>query len=459
MKKPSLTVYITIWYAAFMLILLAVFVAVIVNNNSNNSIRNSKENIQEEITDLFLEKINFSEGDFRLDSDISYFKNAVYLSVYNEEGRILAGRTPVFVGYLPEFEDKQLFREKNEETGTYWYILDNSFKDKNGNTVWVRGISENQDTIGLTDSLSRGSKWIIGSLILVAIVGGFVISRNALRPIRRLTRTAEKIRDDGDLSIRIDTGRRRDEISDLAEAFNSMFERLQSMIKKEKQFTSDVSHELRTPLAVIQSTSDFAMQEEDFRGEALLTINKEARRMNNLVSRLLTLSRSDAGRMPLNKESVNLSELCEKIADQQRLVLSEEDISVNTAIEEDVCAECDEGFIIRAVLNLMDNAAEYGIVKEETEEGTVRHGSISISLHRDGDNAVIRVTDDGPGVPEEHIDRIWDRFYRADTVRNDRGSSGLGLSMVKAIAENHGGSVSVRNKEDGGAEFEIRIPL
>ena len=205
---------------------------------------------------------------------------------------------------------------------------------------------------------------------------------------------------------------------------------------------------MRTPLAVIISQSDYALEDEDYRVRALEKINNEARRMSNLVNELLTLSRSDAGRLIFEKHKVSLDQVCHMVAEQQEAVASEKDISIETDIEDGIDIIGDESMLIRILLNLMDNAVKYS--------GNGKR--VALSLFREGNFAVCSVEDDGIGISAEELDRIWERFYRADESRSEEGS-GLGLAMVAALVKAHGGRTEVTSTTGEGSCFKVYFPI
>ena len=197
---------------------------------------------------------------------------------------------------------------------------------------------------------------------------------------------------------------------------------LQRAFEKEKRFTSDVSHELRTHLSVIISQSDYALEDEEYRKKSLEVINREAKRMAGRVNRLLTLARSDAGRLRPEREKVDMSDMCETVAWQQEGIAAEKGIAIETQIEEGVFVYGDETMLIRVILNLMDNAIKYG----------KKNGHVKLKLRIDNGQVCCEVEDDGIGIGPEDMPRIWERFYRVEGSRSEEGS-GLGLAMVEAM--------------------------
>ena len=236
--------------------------------------------------------------------------------------------------------------------------------------------------------------------------------------MRQITATAEQIGGGRDLTQRIALGEGRDEIYTLAAAFDRMFDRLQSAFDRERQFTSDASHELRTPTAVIISQCEYALENAQTLDEAqaaLGSVLEQAKRMSSLISQLLTLSRADRGQAKLNLELINLSELSEMVTEQIREQAVPFDIAVTSEIQPDILIRGDETMLMRMLLNLMENGLKYG------RPG----GHLSLSLYRLGDNAVGEITDDGIGISQEHLGKIWERFYQADPSRSGEHAQDL----------------------------------
>ena len=214
------------------------------------------------------------------------------------------------------------------------------------------------------------------------------------------------------------------------------------------QFTSDVSHELRTPVSVILSQCEYASHPEateEEKSDALHTIERQSRKMATLISQLLTLSRADAGRAKLHMELLNVSDLAEITVEEQRDFAASRNITLSSWIQPDILMRADETMMMRLFINLLTNAITYG------KEG----GHVLLELSSSEEQIEGSVSDDGIGIPPEHLDKIWNRFYQVDTSRTSRenGSSGLGLAMVKWIVEAHGGTITVESKEGTGSRF------
>ncbi|MBR2674767.1 MAG: HAMP domain-containing histidine kinase [Mogibacterium sp.] len=293
---------------------------------------------------------------------------------------------------------------------------------------------------------------LLPAILALAAFGGYLITRQSFAPVRKIIETTDEITKDGDLSRRIPIGKSRDEIYDLAKSFNTMFDRLEDMVRREKQFTADASHELRTPIAVIQSQSEYAMEDEDYAAEAVNVINRESRKMSSLITSLLMISRSDAGRMIPDIELTDASELIREILLIKKAAADELHVRIEVNLPEVLDIRTDDEMLARIVVNLVDNALKYG-----------RHpyGTIRISGYLQENDFVLTVSDDGEGIKEEDMERVWERFYQVDESRSGESSSGLGLSIVQSLVNSLGGSAVLLGKEEselGGASFRIRIP-
>lgn len=412
----------------------------------------ARSKLMDHVADASEEIESFGEN-FIIDKDLDFYEDGVYLSIYTENGDLLEGRRPVELPELPALKDKAVVK-MNDEQGQTWYVYDSSFEMGN-QAVWVRGIVKD---FAEQSTYSFMLKLVIiacPALVVIAALGGYIITRRAFRPVRNIIGTVEEISRDGDLTKRIDMQdgglpdtAAKDEIYKLAKNFDSMFDRIEKTFEKEKQFTSDVSHELRTPLSVIISQSDYARTDEEYREKALEVINREAKRMAGLVNRLLTLSRSDSGRLVLESDEIDFSDMCEMVAMQQEQAASQKNIELTADIEQGIKVTGDDAMLIRIILNLTDNAIKY----------SRQNGHIRLSLRTAGDFACCSVEDDGIGIPEEDLERIWERFYRVDSSRAEEGS-GLGLAMVEALVKAHGGYTDVRSSLGEGSRFDVYIPI
>lgn len=443
MKRISFVNKLTIWYS-FILLVIAIGSMTLMYEMAKQSSRDAATAVLVEQVSDAESRIVSSGRDFEYSSGIKYYSSNVYVSVYDEGGGLIEGRRPAAVSGQISFADGE-YQSVQDSDGSSWYIYD-SLCAVDGRKLWIRGIT----SAGLNRVLHvitwKTSALIMIALLVSALVIGRLIAVRSIKPVRDVVATVEEIRRSGDLSKRVEAPK-GDDIGQLAENFNSLFDKVEQMMETEKKFTSDISHELKTPLAVIASQSEYALEDEAYRAKALRVINTEAMRMSEMISRLRLLAGSDSDNLRLNREVINLSDILSSIAEQQALIGSEAGVTVISDIESGVMVNADITMLIRAILNLIDNGIKYA------GEGSC----IVIGLHTEGSFAVCSVSDDGPGISADSIDRIWDRFYREDLSRSSRESWGLGLSMVKAIVEAHGGSVSVSSAPGEGSTFTIRL--
>ena len=288
--------------------------------------------------------------------------------------------------------------------------------------------------------------------LIIASGGGVFLASRALSPIDGLTRTARRISAE-DLSQRLNMRLPDDEVGRLARTFDEMIARLDEAFRRQRQFTADASHELRTPLTAIKGQTEVALQKdrepEEYRS-VLRNVNLEVDRMIRLVSSLLTLARADARQVPLAKESISLGGIIDDAADQVRPAADSKGVLVRVGNGTETRLTADQDLLLQLMLNLLDNAVKH------TPSGR----SIDVSWSTDNGSAKVEVSDEGPGIPSEHLPHIFDRFYRVDKARSrDGGGVGLGLSICRWIAQAHGGSIEAGNAPGRGAKFTVHLPI
>jgi len=300
---------------------------------------------------------------------------------------------------------------------------------------------------GLVRTLS-----IAGPLTLaLAAGGGIFLARRALKPVDDISQTAQVI-EGSDLSRRINVNT-RDELGRLAATLNEMIARLERAFQRQKQFTSDASHELRAPLSVIEAEATLALEKERPAGDyqqSLETISQESNRMSSLIDQLLTLARADAGKEQWNFAPVDLGELLGNLSADMEVLCQEKGLTLELGQTRHLAVDGDETRLRELFMNLLNNAIRY----------TSSPGTISVSLRREGQMAVVAITDTGIGIPAEEIPLIFERFYRVDKARSRaEGGTGLGLAISKHIAEAHGGRIEVESQVGVGSTFSVWIPL
>ena len=298
----------------------------------------------------------------------------------------------------------------------------------------------------------------LGSLVAAAI-GIWLVAGRALRPLRQLTAMADEVGRSGDLSRRLPLVPRRDDVGRLTASFNAMMARLQEAYRRiaealaaQQRFAADASHELRTPLTTVRSSAGFLRTHTDAaqadRAAALADIEAEAARMSRLVDDLLTLARADGGQ-PLRLAPVDLGELATQVCRQAGAQHPRRTLLCAVAPAAGAGWVLGEEDTLRRLLwILLDNAMAH------TADGATAW--VTVAGTAGGDRVRLQVSDDGPGIPPQLLERIFDRFYRADAARG-HGGAGLGLSIARWIAWAHGGWIAATNNDRGGATFVVEL--
>jgi two-component system, OmpR family, sensor histidine kinase CpxA len=305
-----------------------------------------------------------------------------------------------------------------------------------------------------------GPNGVPGLGILIAVISSglvcYLLTRYLTAPVVRLRAATLKLAA-GDLSARAGTRglRRRDEMADLVRDFDAMAERLEKLVTAQSRLLNDISHELRSPLARMNVALGLARQRTGPEAQsALERIDLESNRLNALIERLLTIARLECGYEAIRKDPLRLEELVREIAEDADFEAQCRDCHVRPVIQDDCLVMGNPPLLHSAVENVVRNATRY------TQEGT----EVEVHLERGhgaaGGEAIIRVTDSGPGVPEDTLDKLFLPFYRIDDARGRlTGGVGLGLAITERAVRLHGGTVRAANRPQGGLVVEIRLPL
>jgi heavy metal sensor kinase len=293
---------------------------------------------------------------------------------------------------------------------------------------------------------------VLGLPLVVALagVGGYVLARRALAPIDHLAAEARRITAER-LHQRLSAPNEKDEIGRLAAVINDTLARLDSSFGQLRRFTADASHELRTPLAVIRGIGEMELRETRTPAEykeAIGSMLEEVDRLTRLVDTLLRLSRGDAGTVRLSREVIDLGDLARDVAASLGILAEERQQRLEVAADATVRVSADRLVLRDAITNVVDNAIKY------SPSGS----TIAMRIEADAVDATLSVTDEGPGIPPEHRERIFDRFYRIDEGRSRvSGGAGLGLAIAKWAVEANGGRMSVASSGSGSV-FRITLP-
>ena len=284
-------------------------------------------------------------------------------------------------------------------------------------------------------------------MLAVAALMCYWLAFHLTSPVRDLQRAVERF-GRGDLSARAGS-RRRDELGQLARAFDRMAGRMEKLVGAERRLLLDISHELRSPLARLGVAVELARSgEESERQAALDRIQKESDRLNSLVGQLLEVTRAEGDPQALRRDGLRLDGLVRQLVDESGIEAAAHGSRVVFEEHEPVTVEGDPELLRRAIENAVRNAIRYAPAGSAVE----------VSLARQNGKAIVKVRDHGPGVPEEALPRLFDAFYRVDTARDrSSGGVGLGLSIARRAVELHQGAIRARNAQPG-LEVEIELP-
>jgi heavy metal sensor kinase len=344
----------------------------------------------------------------------------------------------------------QLRYESIVANGHRWRTLTGT-SQVGGRAVVVR-VSRSEERL-------RGQLWevltvlVFGLPVVVVLagVGGYVLAQRALTPIDHLASEARRITAER-LHERLSVPNQHDEIGRLASVINDTFARLESSFEQLRRFTADASHELRTPLSVIRGIGEAGLgvtrTPAEYK-EAMGSMLEEVDRLTNLVDTLLRLSHGDTGTVRLSRDAIDLGQLSRDVASSLGILAEERNQRLTVEAADGVSVSADRLVLREAIMNVVDNAIKY----------SPKASTINIGVRVDGNQALLTVADEGPGIAPEHRERIFDRFFRLDEARSrDNGGTGLGLAIAKWAVEVNGGHISVEAAADGGSVFIIALP-
>ena len=285
-----------------------------------------------------------------------------------------------------------------------------------------------------------------GSVLASAFIA-VIVTKRGLRPLREMTQSVARI-GPTHLKERVTPAEWPRELKPLAIAFDDMLKRLDDSFTRLSQFSADLAHELRTPIANMMGEAQVALTRDRTAAEYRETIESsvgECERLSRIVDNLLFVARVDAAREPVARKRFNARAAVEKIAGFYQAIAEERHVTISCSGEGQICADPD--LFERAVGNLLDNALRF----------TPENGSIQIALSKHDSDFEIAVSDSGCGIAPEHLPRVFDRFYRADSSRGSDGA-GLGLALVKSIVDLHGGSVGIQSEVGRGTTVTLSFP-
>lgn len=435
----------TLWFTLMVFILAAMVLVFVLVINSAAITDDPAERLVKTVL-RNADDVEFDNGRFDWE-DLELYRRGVYCSFYSTAGELLlAAEDPGMTALSLPFE-KNIIRTVN--IGGQDYFCYDSYVDMDITGIWIRGLVSSSDRSGLMHTIIVLTCTLLPALMALTLGGGWIIALDAFRPMEKILSAADSISDGGDLTARVGLKRGPTEMRRLSRAFDRMFARLELSFNAERQFASDASHELRTPITVILAECDRAKRKdkspEDFLA-SIAVIEEQGKHMSELVQQLLGLTRIQHGtdRYPMRRSdlSIFVESCCGEFMPHDS-----RGISLETDIKPGIEADFNPALMSRVVQNLLQNAYKYGR----------ENGHILVSLEQRGGRALLRVRDDGIGIAPEDQDKIWQRFWQADASRGEDGGSGLGLAMVKEIAEFHGGRASVDSEPGKGSTFMVEI--
>jgi signal transduction histidine kinase len=309
------------------------------------------------------------------------------------------------------------------------------------------------------DDLLRQFRAVLGFVTLlivaVALTGGWLATQSAIYPIRRLTQTVRRIIRTGRTDARVPIEPAHspgDAIDELTFLFNAMLDKIEGLVTAMRGALDNVSHDLRTPLTRLRGVAEMALAgkpDVDQSREALADCVEECDRVLVMLNTLMDISEAESGVMQLHRERVPLREIAARAVDLYKDVADARDVALALTDDAgDVVVPADRTRLEQVAANLIDNAVKYAPAG----------GRVTVQVKTEGPDALLIVTDNGPGIPPDELPRIWDRLFRGDRSRTERGL-GLGLSLVKAVVEAHGGRVEASSTVGQGSRFTVRLPL
>ena len=301
--------------------------------------------------------------------------------------------------------------------------------------------------------LRRTFLWVGAAVVVAGFGAGYLAARRATRPLRDVIATARRIIATGTFEARVPLPRRDDEVAELVRAFNTMLDKNAGLLRAMRESLDNVAHDLRTPLTRLRGAAELALHAGDGSGaqnEALADCVEETDEVLRLLRALMEISEAESGMLRLEKSPCDLAAIARTAAELYAEVAEAKSVALTLepASAAPVPVLGDATRLRQVAANLVDNAVKY----------TPAGGRVRVGVGGEDGEAVLRVSDTGPGIPAAEQARVWDRLYRGDASRSQRGL-GLGLSLVRAIVEAHGGQVALANASGGGAVFSVRLPL
>ncbi len=441
-KRMTVKARITLWYAA-LIVMICVLAMLLLFGASRHAQRVYCGETLQSAAVIILDEMEIEHGMIEIDSDIDEVPN-VYAALFDPQGNLIYGRRRVEAA----FEEGTVRNVQQDDHS--WMILDTLITVEDHEPVWLRLHTSADLSMGVAQSVMRLGVWMLPLLSVLALCGGYLLTHRALLPVRRMTQAAKAIAQGKDLSQRETLAcysEGGDELHALAHTLEDMLAQLEAAFEHERRFTGDAAHELRTPLNSMRTQGEYALSRKSLeeKDEAIAQMLEKNEEMRLLVDQLLLMARMESGQTYM-EDHVDLAALMQDVAQEMEIVAQERNIRMETSLQA-LSVRGNRAMLTRAVINLVDNAIRYGC------DG----GFVRMELTREGNEAIIRVTDDGEGLSEDALKHVFDRFWRGDSARATQGT-GIGLAIVAAAARAHGGEAQAQSAPGKGSCFIIRLP-
>ena len=436
----------TLWYSLVLLIVTGLALAFLLYV-SGHLVRTEALQELRSAVEWNSEQIVFREGKLRARRGFAFSINGVTSIIYARDHTRIAGYPPTGFSTQTPFENDAL--RLITDSPRAFYVYDRLLELTPDTHVWIRSVTSAEGRRDLLQMGIRVAFLLLPALFILAVLIGYAIAQRAFSPIEQIVSTANKISSGDDLSKRIALEEQAEELQNIAQAFDRMFSRLEKSFQKEKQFTSDISHELRTPTTVILSQCEYALEgplpDEEYR-EVLQSIQRQGTRISRTLAQLLAIARLEQGLLRPTLEQTDVSELLSQLCSEYEMTLTKE-VAFTHDIEKGITLNVDTTLLARLLFNLLNNAQQF----------TPSGGAIRVELKREKSTTRLRVEDTGVGMSPEELNKIWDRFYRAESSRTQTewGNMGLGLSMAQQIAALHGATLTASSTQGKGSCFSL----
>ena len=372
------------------------------------------------------------------------------LSIHDSAGARLAGTGLAGVEIGPAGVD-----EASSSTvtsgGEAWRLF--LLRHRRGTADYQVAMAESLERLSAERAVLRRTLLVgIPLAVGLAAAGGWWIALRALKPVSLMVGQTREITQHTS-GFRLRVPRAADELGVLAGAFNELLERLDDALRSQRRFMADASHELRTPVSIVRTAAEVTLSREtrsesEYR-EALAVVAEHARRLGRMVDDMMTLTRADAGGLPVEPADLYLDELLANCVRDAGVLARERGVEVRGPVAPETPFRGDERLLRQMLMNLLDNAVRHTPPERHVEARlAARDGVVEIA-----------VKDEGPGVPPEDRQRIFERFVRVDAARSRPGGAGLGLPIARCIAEAHGGTLALVDSGPSGSTFVVRLPL